>query len=315
MIFSAAPGELFVLRNVANLVPPYMPDAAFHGTSAAVEFAVQVLQVGCILVMGHALCGGIRALLDGAPPEARDFVAGWITIAGRARDAALRCDDPAAKQEAAEHEAVRISLANLMTFPWVAEAGRGGTACPPWGRISGSPPGGSFWCPPRGRWKPPETLSRGTPRWCRIPSLPTSIRSGGAWTTASSSASCRPMPRFPSRSWSRPSSCCSPFCCAGRRPTRCSGRSWGASRRWRPRRNGRGERVAALEGDIADRVNAVVLDQTRVLNEAVKEQVARISAQETALAERMASAEKSLGDAIKAQNESLSAALAGRRRR
>ncbi len=122
MIFSAAPGELFVLRNVANLVPPYMPDAAFHGTSAAVEFAVQVLQVGCILVMGHALCGGIRALLDGAPPEARDFVAGWITIAGRARDAALRCDDPAAKQEAAEHEAVRISLANLMTFPWVAEA-------------------------------------------------------------------------------------------------------------------------------------------------------------------------------------------------
>lgn len=72
-----------------------------------------------------------------------------------------------------------------------------------------------------------------------------------------------------------------------------------------------GERVAALEGDIADRVNAVVLDQTRVLNDAVKEQVARISAQETALAERMAAAEKSLGEAIKAQNVSLSAALAG----
>lgn len=122
MIFSAGPGELFVLRNVANLVPPYMPDAAFHGTSAAVEFAVRVLGVERIVVMGHALCGGIRALLDGAPPEARDFIAGWMTIAERARTAALRCDTPEARQEACEHEAVRVSLDNLMTFPWVAEA-------------------------------------------------------------------------------------------------------------------------------------------------------------------------------------------------
>jgi carbonic anhydrase len=122
MIFSAAPGELFVLRNVANLVPPYLPDALFHGTSAAVEFAVRVLQVDRIVVMGHALCGGIRALLDGAPPEARDFVAGWMGIAARARALALRCDAPEQRQEIAEHEAVRISLANLMTFPWIAEA-------------------------------------------------------------------------------------------------------------------------------------------------------------------------------------------------
>jgi len=122
MIFSAGPGELFVLRNVANLVPPYMPDALFHGTSAAVEFAVRVLQVERIVVMGHALCGGIRAVLDGTPPEARDFVAGWIGIAERARAVALRCDVPEERQEAAEHEAVRISLANLMTFPWVQEA-------------------------------------------------------------------------------------------------------------------------------------------------------------------------------------------------
>jgi carbonic anhydrase len=122
MIFSAGPGELFVVRNVANLVPPYMPDAAFHGTSAAVEFAVRVLGVGRIVVMGHALCGGIRALIEGAPAEAADFVAGWIGIAERARSAALRCDDPVAAQEAAEQEAIRISLANLMTFPWVAEA-------------------------------------------------------------------------------------------------------------------------------------------------------------------------------------------------
>lgn len=122
MIFSAGPGELFVVRNVANLVPPYMPDAQFHGTSAAVEFAVRVLKVDRIVVMGHALCGGISALLGGAPPEARDFVAGWMGIAQRARTVALRCDDPEQRQEIAEHEAVRISLDNLMTFPWVAEA-------------------------------------------------------------------------------------------------------------------------------------------------------------------------------------------------
>ena len=122
MIFSAAPGELFVVRNVANLVPPYMPDANLHGTSAAVEFGVRVLQVRQLVVMGHALCGGIRALLEGVPPAAGDFVAGWIGIAERARAVALRCDAPDAQQEAGEHEAVRISLANLMTFPWVAEA-------------------------------------------------------------------------------------------------------------------------------------------------------------------------------------------------
>ncbi|TCZ62942.1 carbonic anhydrase [Roseicella aquatilis] len=122
MIFSAGPGELFVVRNVANLVPPYMPDAAFHGTSAAVEFAVRVLEVEELVVMGHALCGGVKAVLEGVPPAAGDFVAGWIKIADRARAVALTCDDPEARQEAAEHEAVRISLANLMTFPWVAEA-------------------------------------------------------------------------------------------------------------------------------------------------------------------------------------------------
>jgi carbonic anhydrase len=122
MIFSAGPGELFIVRNVANLVPPYMPDAAFHGTSAAVEFAVRVLQVRDLVVMGHALCGGIRALREGVPPEAGDFIAGWIGIAARAAAAGLRCDTPEDAQEACEHEAVRISIANLMTFPWLAEA-------------------------------------------------------------------------------------------------------------------------------------------------------------------------------------------------
>src|SRR3954447_11918827 len=90
MIFAAAPGELFVVRNVANLVPPYMPDAAFHGTSAALEFAVRVLRVKRVVVLGHAQCGGVQALLEGAPPEARDFVAGWMSIAERARQRVLR---------------------------------------------------------------------------------------------------------------------------------------------------------------------------------------------------------------------------------
>lgn len=126
MIFAAAPGELFVVRNVANLVPPYMPDAAFHGTSAAVEFGVRVLGVRTLVVLGHALCGGVKALLEGTPPEAHDFIAGWISIATEARTTALACDTPEARQEAGEHEAVRISLANLMTFPWVAEAEQAG---------------------------------------------------------------------------------------------------------------------------------------------------------------------------------------------
>lgn len=123
MIFSAGPGELFVVRNVANLVPPYMPDAAFHGTSAAVEFGVQVLKVTHLLVLGHALCGGVRALLEGMPPAAGDFIAGWISIAEQAREVALRCDvAEEERQEACEYEAIRISLRNLMTFPWVSAA-------------------------------------------------------------------------------------------------------------------------------------------------------------------------------------------------
>src|ERR1700730_17377530 len=72
MIFDAAPGEMLTVRNVANLVPPYAPDVAYHGTSAALEFGVRVLKVTNILVMCHGLCGGVKSLLEGAPEEARD---------------------------------------------------------------------------------------------------------------------------------------------------------------------------------------------------------------------------------------------------
>jgi carbonic anhydrase len=126
MVFNAAPGELFVIRNVANLVPPYGPDNQPHGISAALEFAVRVLKVPQIIVMGHAMCGGIAALLNGPPTEASDFVGKWVRIAEPARARAMMA--PAERrQEVCEHESVRLSLDNLMTFPWVAATVDAGT--------------------------------------------------------------------------------------------------------------------------------------------------------------------------------------------
>jgi len=90
MIFSAEPGELFVLRNVANLVPPYQPDSAFHSTSAALEFAVRVLEVQDLIVMGHAMCGGIRLLLEGASDPTGDFLLPWMRIAEPAKHRVLQ---------------------------------------------------------------------------------------------------------------------------------------------------------------------------------------------------------------------------------
>jgi carbonic anhydrase len=126
-IFGAVPGGLFVVRNVANLVPPYAPDAAYHGTSAALEFAVRGLQVSMIVVMGHAMCGGVRALVEGAPGTLSDFVMPWMRIAERARERTLACDSPSGtwtpqdRLTACEHETVRVSIENLLTFPWIAE--------------------------------------------------------------------------------------------------------------------------------------------------------------------------------------------------
>jgi carbonic anhydrase len=122
MIFDSPPGEMLTVRNVANLVPPYAPDVAYHGTSAAIEFGVRVLGVRNVVVFGHESCGGIRALLEGAPENARDFVAPWMAMAEAARARALRSAAPADRQRCAEHEAIKVSLANLLTFPWVAQA-------------------------------------------------------------------------------------------------------------------------------------------------------------------------------------------------
>jgi carbonic anhydrase len=118
-IFAAVPGELFVVRNVAALAPPYEPQSpGYHGTSAALEFGVRVLKVRRLVVMGHAQCGGVRALVYGAPPQARDFVASWVDIAR----SALPAGAPPPSLTEAEAAVVRVSIANLMTFPWIAEA-------------------------------------------------------------------------------------------------------------------------------------------------------------------------------------------------
>jgi carbonic anhydrase len=124
MIFDCAPGEIFVVRNVSALVPPYAPDDNKHGTSAALEFAVTSLNVRTIVVMGHSRCGGIRALMQ---PDGRhgDFIESWMEIAKSARqrvcEAAEPGEDFATLCTACEHEAVKVSLQNLLTFPWIVE--------------------------------------------------------------------------------------------------------------------------------------------------------------------------------------------------
>src|ERR1700744_1235012 len=106
MVFNARPGELFVVRNVANIVPPYGPDGQPHGVSSAIEFAVRSLKVRAIVILGHAMCGGIHALLEGAPDEVSDFVGQWVRIAEPARRRAMRTP-PDQRHDFCEPEAVR----------------------------------------------------------------------------------------------------------------------------------------------------------------------------------------------------------------
>jgi carbonic anhydrase len=118
-IFDADPGELFVIRNVANLAPPYEIGGGYHGTSAAIEFAVTVLEVETILVLGHAQCGGVAAALARPDRKVGAFVDAWVDLLepAKARIPA-GCADP---QSALEHESIRVTIENLMTFPFVAE--------------------------------------------------------------------------------------------------------------------------------------------------------------------------------------------------
>lgn len=123
LIFDASPGELFVVRNVANLVPPYAPDGEYHGTSAALEFGIMGLEVDHIVVMGHGRCGGIAAALreGGSPLSPGDFIGKWISLLEKPVEA-CRCeeiDDADERRHRLEHLSIAHSLANLRTFPCV----------------------------------------------------------------------------------------------------------------------------------------------------------------------------------------------------
>jgi carbonic anhydrase len=126
-IFDARPGEMFVVRNIAALAPPYETSRGFHGVSAALEFAVSQLEVGEILVMGHGLCGGCAAALTGqfddTDPGEGHFIADWVRMLDAASEK-VRADHPELDGAAfteMEREAVKVSLANLRTFPWIGE--------------------------------------------------------------------------------------------------------------------------------------------------------------------------------------------------
>jgi carbonic anhydrase len=131
-IFDARPGEMFVARNIAALAPPYETSHGFHGVSAALEFAVTQLNVEEILVMGHGMCGGCAAALTGSfddtPPGEGHFIADWVRMLHAARDEVRgrhrELDRPAFLDM--EREAVKVSLANLRTFPWITERERDG---------------------------------------------------------------------------------------------------------------------------------------------------------------------------------------------
>ncbi len=127
LITDCDPGDMFVVRNVANLVPPFEEGGGYHGTSAAIEFAVRCLHVEHVIVMGHARCGGVRALLGDIRFEdgAGQFITPWMSIAQAAR-AEVKAKLPAASLDeraaACEQAVVRISLDNLLTFPFVRAA-------------------------------------------------------------------------------------------------------------------------------------------------------------------------------------------------
>jgi len=131
-IFDVSPGQIFVVRNVANLVPPFENDASRHGVSAAVEFAVTQIPVSEIVVLGHEYCGGCKAAMTrafaGAAPGEGGFIAHWVDMLDDARETVVAAHGRGeAAERALEHEAVKVSLANLRSFPFVAAAEAAGT--------------------------------------------------------------------------------------------------------------------------------------------------------------------------------------------
>ena len=122
VIFDAGPGELFVVRNVANLVPVYQPDGGAHGVSAALEYAVNVLRIKHVVVLGHAQCGGIRAFIDDIEPlSPGDFIGRWMAMFVKPGEVVEQRDQESRQEFTVriEKAAIHRSLENLMTFPFV----------------------------------------------------------------------------------------------------------------------------------------------------------------------------------------------------
>ena len=128
LLFGPKPGEVFVHRNIANVVPRHLPDGGHHGTAAAVEYAVTVLKVEHLIVMGHSQCGGVRGCMDmceGHAPqllEQSSYVGRWLEELRPAHSHVTEIEDPDTRAAALEKEGVRLSIENLMGYPFVAEA-------------------------------------------------------------------------------------------------------------------------------------------------------------------------------------------------
>jgi carbonic anhydrase len=125
LLTNCAPGDIFTVRNVANLVPPFENNGGLHGVSAALEFAVCHLGVEHIVVLGHSGCGGIKALMAGTCGcKGGGFISNWMSIATPAKQQVLKelgGKEPALQQRAAEQAAILLSLENLLSFPWISE--------------------------------------------------------------------------------------------------------------------------------------------------------------------------------------------------
>lgn len=136
ILFGTRPGELFMVRNVANLIPPYAPDEGHHGVSAAIEYGVRDLQVQHLVVLGHAFCGGIQALCahhrsahengGNADAPTREFIQSWIDIASPALQTIDLENWQDSFQHDAERAAIRNSIGNLHSFPWIIDAIKAG---------------------------------------------------------------------------------------------------------------------------------------------------------------------------------------------
>jgi carbonic anhydrase len=122
LLLQANPGDIFVIRNVANLVPPFEEGGGYHGVSSAIEFAVNYLKVENIVVLGHEHCGGIQALWSSDPTQKNSFISSWVKIASEAKVEVLKEIPQGTLKEqldSCSKKAVLISMENLMTFPFI----------------------------------------------------------------------------------------------------------------------------------------------------------------------------------------------------